>query len=142
MSKKDKADREQEPEGVSARVGKAYSAAIDGASSAAKSATAGFESNPVAALLGGLALGAAAGALIARSEREKALLAPLGDKLGNAARAAIEAGRAAGKDAIDDAGLDLDSLREQAAGLFTQARTAAGTVGLAAFEAAKDSARG
>lgn len=126
---------------VGAKVQGAYSAALDGASDAVRGAASGIEANPVAALLGGLALGAAAGALIARGEKEKALLAPLGEKLNGAARAALEAGRAAGRDAISDAGLDVDGLREQAAKLFGQARDAATTVGTAAFSAARDDIR-
>ena len=129
-------------EGVSAKVQHAYAAALDGASDAVKGAASGIEANPVAALLGGLALGAAAGVLIARGDREKALLAPLGDKLNGAARAALEAGRAAGRDAVSDAGLDLDGLRDQAAKLFGQAREAATTVGTAAFSAARDELKG
>lgn len=131
-----------EPDGVAAKVQHAYAAAVDGAASAAKGAASGIDANPVAALLTGLALGAAAGALIARSEKERALLAPLGERLGGAARAALEAGRAAGRDALADQGLDTDGLRDQAAKLFTQARQAAGTVGLAAIDAAKEHARG
>ena len=67
--------------------------------------------HPLAALLGGIALGAAAGALMPRSDREKALLAPLGDKLAAAASAAIAAGREAGADALRGTALDKDALR-------------------------------
>lgn len=127
-------------QGITAVVTQAYSTAFDKASGAARGAVTGIDANPVAALLGGLAIGAAAGVLIARGEREKALLAPLGERISDAARAAIEAGRAAGQTALSDAGLDLDSLRDQSAKLFGQAREAAGTVGLAAIDAAREKA--
>ena len=138
----DKKMGDETPEGVTARIQHAYEAALDSASGAAKGAATGIDANPLAALLGGLALGAAAGALIGRGEKERALLAPLGDKLSGAARAAIEAGRAAAHEALADQGLDTDGLRDQAAKLFTQAREAAGTVGTAAISAARDQARG
>lgn len=135
---KSKAANDAAVDGVGTTAQGAYAAALEGASSAARGAASGIEANPVAALLGGLALGAAVGALIARGEKERALLAPVGDKLNGAARAALEAGRAAGRDAVADAGLDLDGLRAQAAKLFGQAREAATTVGTAAFVAARD----
>lgn len=127
-------------EGMTAKVAHAYDAAREGASSAMRETASGIETNPIAALLGGLALGAAAGVLIARSEREKALLAPLGERLADAARAAIAAGRSAGADALDDAGLNLDNVRQQATKLVEQATKAASAAGSAAFAAARDSA--
>lgn len=99
---------------------------------------ASLEANPLIALLGGLALGAAAGALIPRSEKEKALLAPLGDKLSGAAQAALDAGREAGAKALKDNDLSVEGLREQVSKLLGQAGEAATTAGAAAFEAAKD----
>ena len=134
--------RDEAADGVAAKVQLAYTTALDSASQAAKGAATGIDANPLAALLGGLALGAAAGALLARGEKEKAMLAPLGDRLSSAAHAAIDAGRAAAHEALADQGLDTDGLREQAAKLFTQAREAAGTIGGAAFTAARDHARG
>ena len=65
------------------------------------------------------------------------MLAPLGERLHGAAQAAIEAGRAAARDALADKGLDADGLQAQAAKFFTQAREAAGTVGSAALSAAR-----
>lgn len=129
------------PEAVTAKVADAYASARDRAASVAHGAASGIEGNPLAAILSGIALGAAAGALLPRSDREKALLAPLGERLAEAVRAAIAAGRSAGLEALDGSGLSIDSLREQVARLVSQAGQAAGTAGLAAFNAAKDGVR-
>jgi hypothetical protein len=121
---------------VSERVATAYAAAREKTASAGQT----LESNPLAALLGGIAIGAIAGALLPRIEKEKELLAPLGAKIGDAARAALEAGRNAGTDALDEAGLSTDQIRTQVSRLVEQALKAASTAGTAALEAARESA--
>jgi hypothetical protein len=123
---------------ISAKVTGAYATAVDKASSTTKDVIATVEGNPLVALLGGLALGAAIGSLLPRSDKEKAMLAPLGEKIGEAASAAIAAGRAAGAQAYEDSGFSADVLREQVVKLVGQATDAAGTIGTAAFEAARD----
>ena len=135
--------RQEEPtpsrqEVISAKVAGAYTAAIDKASTATKDVVASVEGNPLAALLSGLALGAAIGSLLPRSEKEKAMLAPLGEKVADAASAAIVAGREAGTQALEDSGFSAEGLREQVAKLVGQATDAAGAVGTAAFEAARE----
>lgn len=121
---------------ISERVAAAYAAARE------KTAEAGqtVESNPLAALLGGIAIGAIAGALLPRLEKEKELLAPLGEKIGDAARAALDAGRNAGTGALGEAGLSSDQIRTQVSKLVEQALKAAGTAGTAAIQAARESA--
>jgi len=49
--------------------------------------------NPVAALAGGFAVGALVGALLPSSRREREALQPIGAKLGEAARGAVDTGR-------------------------------------------------
>jgi ElaB/YqjD/DUF883 family membrane-anchored ribosome-binding protein len=121
---------------VSDRVAAAYAAARE------KTAGAGekLESNPLAVLLGGIAIGAIAGALLPRLEKEKELLAPLGEKIGDAARAALDAGKSAGTEALADAGLSSDQIRSQVSKLVEQALKAASEAGTAAVEAARESA--
>ncbi|WP_420137040.1 hypothetical protein [Sphingomonas sp.] len=121
---------------VSERVASAYAAAREKTSGAGQS----LEASPLAALLGGIAIGALAGALLPRIEKEKELLGPLGAKIGDAARAALEAGRTAGTDALDESGLSTDQLRAQVSKLVEQALKAAGTAGAAAIQAARESA--
>lgn len=127
---------------IGAKVTGAYAVAVDRASSTTKDVIASVEGNPLVALLGGLALGAAIGSLIGRSDKEKAMLAPLGEKIADAASAAIAAGREAGVKAYEDSGFSAEGLREQVAKLVGQATDAAGTVGTAAFEAAREKVQG
>ena len=145
MSKapKTSAQAESEPEvrndaygKVSERVAAAYAAAREKTGQAGET----LESNPLAALLGGIAIGAIAGALLPRLEKEKDLLGPLGQKIGDATRAALDAGRSAGTDALSEAGLSSDQIRQQVSKLVEQALKAAGTAGSAALEAARESA--
>jgi ElaB/YqjD/DUF883 family membrane-anchored ribosome-binding protein len=120
---------------VSERVAAAYAAAREKTAGAGQT----LQANPLGALIGGIAIGALAGALLPRIEKEKELLAPLGARIGDAARAALEAGRSAGTDALDEAGLSTDQLRGQVAKLVEQALKAAGTAGTAAIQAARES---
>ncbi|PZU09042.1 hypothetical protein [Sphingomonas sp.] len=132
------------PEGKTAatKVTSAYEAAREKATGAVHSTVSLIEANPLAALLGGIALGAAAGALIPRGEKEKALLAPLGDKLAAAAAAAITAGRDAGLDAVKGTALDKEALRSQVSSLFGDAAKAASAAGVAALAAGREKVSG
>ena len=128
-------------ERVTERMNAAYSTAIDKAGSGVQGAASALESNPLVAVLGGIAVGAIAGALIPRLAQEKDLLAPIGGKIGDAARAALDAGKTAGTEALTGAGLSTDSLRGQVSALVDQAIKAAGAAGTAAVGAARDAAR-
>lgn len=142
MSKSDKKPAKAEAAAeTSVKPGK-LETARDKAAGAVQDTIALLEANPLAALLGGIALGAAAGALIPRGEKEKALLAPLGDKLAAAATAAIAAGREAGVDALKGSALDKEALREQVSSLFGEATKAASAAGAAAFIAGKETISG
>jgi len=121
---------------VSDRVAAAYAAAREKTGQAGEK----IEANPLAALLGGIAIGAIAGALIPRLAKEKELLAPLGDKIGEAARAALDAGKTAGAGALEEAGLSSDQIRAQVSKLVEQALQAANEAGTAAVAAARESA--
>lgn len=125
---------------VSERVTSAYSAALEQAGGAVKGASSGLDANPLAALLGGLAIGAIAGALLPRLDKERELLEPIGGRVRDAARAALDAGRSAGVDALDEAGLSTDKLREQASTLFEQVVKSGGAAAGAAFGAGRDAA--
>lgn len=125
---------------VTQKVASAYAVAREKAAAATNGAIEGLEGNPLIALLAGLALGAAAGAVLPRGDREKALLAPLGARIGDAAAAAIEAGREAGSKALDEQGLSVDALREQAAKLFGSLTEVAGAAAGEALAAGKASA--
>lgn len=85
---------------------------------------------PLVALAGAAVVGAVAGALLPRNDRETELLGPVGSKLGKAAGEAVKAAREAGKQEL---GLlsgeqsPIDSLVEKALGAVSAAGSAAAT---------------
>lgn len=93
--------------------------------------------NPVAALVGGLALGAIAGVLIPSTRKESELLRPLGSKVGEAAKVAAKAAREAGQDTLVELGLNRDSAREQVSKIVDSALKVAGEAGTAAARAVR-----
>lgn len=115
--------------------------AVAKSESAAGKALSAIDANPVVALIGGLAIGAVAGALLPRGARESDLLRPVGRRIGGATRAAIDAATAAGKEALDDGGLNRDALRQQTGKIVEQVLKAAGAAGTAAIGAARDTPR-
>jgi hypothetical protein len=116
----------------------AFEASRDGARAAAHKTAEGLDSNPLGVLVGGLALGVVASALIPRTQRERELLAPVGKRLSTTAAAAITAAKETGRRELETRGFTRDGAREQARSLFqnfTEALTQAGT---AAAQAAKE----
>ena len=96
----------------------------------------GIESSPLALVAGGLALGAVAGALLPRSDRERSLLAPVGAKIGGALTAAVAAAREAGQSELDGLGLNRQTARDQARTLVDGLLKAASTAATAGAQAA------
>jgi len=121
------------------KAGEAVEAARAQASLAARRAADGIQDNPIAALVGGLALGAVAGALLPASRREAELLGPLGSRVGEAGKAAAQAAREAGQQRLADLGISRESAREQVSKIFDGAVKAAGEAGSAAAKAARQS---
>jgi hypothetical protein len=93
---------------------------------------------PLAVLAGGLAIGALAGAVLPRTERESELLGPIGKRLTDGATAAARAARDAGKAELDEAGVSRDAARAQINRLIDGVLSAAGSAGEAAAKAAMD----
>lgn len=108
----------------------------EAADDAARRAVESIEANPLGILVGGLALGVVAGALIPRSDKEKELLAPVGKQLGDRAKIAIEAAKNAGKAELDELGLSKSAARDQAKSLFQGVAKALSTAGSAAAHSA------
>lgn len=116
--------------GARAKVTNALGAARTRASSATQQVGTRIEDAPIAALVGGLAVGAAIGALLPRTQREAETLGPIGHKIGQAAteaaRAAIDAGKA-------ELGLNqpakspVEAIMDKAIGAVSGAATAAGS---------------
>lgn len=119
-------------------VSNVYHTGVDKASDAVH----GLESSPVGILVGGLAVGLIAGALLPRSQREKDLLAPVGQRISDTARSAVQAAREAGQAELETRGLTRDGAREQVRGLVEGVVQAVSTAGAAAAKGAKQNADG
>jgi hypothetical protein len=107
------------------RTSAAYATARERAGSAYETAgrktSQGIDSNPVAAVVGGLALGAIVAALLPRTEREEQLLGSAGRKINDTAREAARAAREAGRQQLDEIGLSKEGLRSRLDGITDQA---------------------
>ena len=98
----------------------------------------GIDKNPLAIVLGGIALGAIVGALLPTTEREKKVMGKTGKKLNKKAKEMAKAAKAAGKQQVDSLGLNGDAVREQFRDLVSKAALAVKAAGDAAkAEAAK-----
>lgn len=72
------------------------------------------DANPVAALIGGLALGALAAAVLPRTRKEEELLGPVGSKINDRARTAAQSAMEAGQNKLDELGISKDSAIDKA----------------------------
>ena len=98
----------------------------------------GIDKNPLAIVLGGIAIGAIVGALLPRTERETKVLGKAGKKLNKKARKMAEAAKAAGKEQVESLGLNGDALRLQFRELVSKAAVAVKAASQAATDAAKE----
>ncbi|MDP1026062.1 hypothetical protein Q5H91_02465 [Sphingomonas sp. KR1UV-12] len=121
---------------------KSHHGARDTASDVARRTAAAIETNPLAILVGGAAIGALAGALVPRSAKERELLAPLGQRLGDTARQALAAAREAGKEELGNAGLTPDAARERGRSLLDGVGKALASAGSAAAHSTRASDKG
>ncbi|MEG3175700.1 hypothetical protein U1872_05625 [Sphingomonas sp. RB3P16] len=108
--------------------------------SAADKAVASIEANPLSALVGGLAIGALAGSLVPRTAQEANLLAPVGKRLSETARGAVDAAKQTAKSEFDVLGLSRDAARGQVSRVLEGVLKAVSTAGVAALAAANDKA--
>ena len=102
---------------------------------AARRTAKGIEANPISVLVGGVALGVLAGALIPRTEQESKLLAPVGKRLTDTATGAAQAARDAGKAELDSLGLNKDAARVQVGKVIDGVIKALSSAGAAAAKA-------
>jgi ElaB/YqjD/DUF883 family membrane-anchored ribosome-binding protein len=96
-----------------------------------------IDQNPLAMVIGGIALGAIIGALLPKSEREEKILGGTGEKLNAKAREMANAAKAAGKEKIDNMGINRESARDQFRDLVSKATEAVKAAGQAASDAAR-----
>ncbi len=97
-----------------------------------------FDKNPLAIVLGGLALGAIVGALLPNTERENRVMGKAGKKLNKKARQMADAAKEAGREKIDNLGLNGDTFRDQFRGLVDKASEAVKAASKAASDAARN----
>ena len=99
------------------RTAAAYATARERAGSAYETAgrktSQGIDSNPVAAVFGGLAIGAIVAALLPRTGREEELLGGVGRRINDSAREAARAAKEAGRGQLDELGLSRDGLQSK-----------------------------
>lgn len=115
------------------RTATAYEEARASARSAGRRTLDGIEANPVAAVVGGLALGAIAAALLPKTRREEELLGNVGRRLNETARDAAKTAADRGREQIVDLGLNregvrrkLDEFTDRAIGAVSGGKSASG----------------
>lgn len=116
---------------------KAAEATANTARDLAHKTASGIEANPMAVLVGGIAVGVLAGAFVPRSARETKLLATVGKRITDTARGAVDAARDTAKSELDVLGLTHNAARDQVGKLLGDVVKALATAGTAALEAAK-----
>ena len=137
---------EQARSSVAGSVSDAYASGREKASevyaTARGKATESLENNPLAMLVGGIAIGAVIGALLPRTEREAKALGAVGEKVRGAANEAIEAAKGAGRDKLDELGLNKAHARDTMKSLLDGAIAAAGSGATAALDSARKNSGG
>jgi len=99
------------------RTSAAYGAAREAAGSVGQKTAETLDTAPMIAVAGGLALGALLGALLPRSSREEELLRPVGKRINDTARQAVDKARASARDQIGDlGGKAADAIRSASKG--------------------------
>jgi gas vesicle protein len=96
-----------------------------------------IDKNPLAILAGGLAIGAIAALLIPSTKREQKALGKAGKKITETAKRAVDAAKSAGKEKVDNLGLNQDTLRDQFRDLVNKASEAVKAAGKAAADEAR-----
>ncbi|AHE54765.1 hypothetical protein [Sphingomonas sanxanigenens] len=119
------------------KAAEAVDATKRGAASATRKAGDAVQDNPLAVLVGGLALGALAGTLLPRTRREEELLGDVSRTIHDRAGEAVKAARAAGVEHLDSLGISKENAKAQASSLLDGVVKAAGSAGTAAAEKVK-----
>lgn len=123
------------------RAGSAYDSTREAAGRARRRATDTFDANPMSAVVGGLALGALAAAILPRTRRETESLGALGGRINERAREAALAARDAGRDKLEELGLTREAAKQKLSEAASTAGEAVRTSASAAAKAAKGSRR-
>jgi hypothetical protein len=102
----------------------AYGAARDGASKARQQTADTIDTYPLAAVIGGFAIGALVAGLLPRTERENETLGALGGRINDPAREAALAARDAGREKLDELGFNKEGLSERLSDFASSASAA------------------
>lgn len=113
----------------------AYASAQKGAKTAKEKTAQQVQDNPLAFLVGGVALGALIGSMLPRTEREAKTLGATGKKISKAASDAAKAARNAGQEKLEALGINAEAAKEQVGKLASSVVTAIEEAGSAAGKA-------
>jgi ElaB/YqjD/DUF883 family membrane-anchored ribosome-binding protein len=116
------------------RAERATAATKASAKRAAEKTTETVDHNPIAAIVGGLAVGAIVAALLPRSRREDALVGEMGKKVRSTASNAAKNATATAKEQLDALGVNADAARDQIRDLVGKVAEAAKSAGSAAAD--------
>lgn len=122
---------------VRASAAKAIETTSGTARDLARKTAEGVEANPVGVLAGGIALGAVIGTLVPRSASEEKLLAPVGKRLQQTTRGAIDAAKDTAKAEFDVLGFSRNAARDQVGKMLGGVVKTLATAGAAALLSAK-----
>ena len=123
------------------RTSSAYGTARESASRVSERTAQGIESNPEAAIIGGLALGAVIAALLPKTQRESEMLGQYGRQINERAREAVQAAKDAGRSQLEEVGLSRDAAKQKLNDLASQAKQAVRTGASAAAKKVKGSGK-
>lgn len=107
------------------RTSRAYASARENASRARERTSEGIDGNPMAALIGGLALGGVLAAILPRTRREEELLGDYGRRINDRAKEAARAAKEAGKSKLDELGYNRETIKEKVQSLRSDAKEVA-----------------
>ena len=103
------------------KIGESIKSATDSAKTKTND---GIDKNPLAIVLGGIAIGAIIGALLPRTERETKVLGNAGKNLNKKVRKIADAAKVAGMGQVDTLGLNGEAMRAQFRELVSKAALA------------------
>ena len=130
---------EQAAASTKAGAQRAASATKAGAKKAADKTSQSVETNPLAAIVGGLAVGAIVAALLPRTARENKLAGNVGRTVRDTASKAAKNATATAKDQLDALGVNADAAKGQLRDLISKIGEAATSAGSAAADTVRKS---
>jgi ElaB/YqjD/DUF883 family membrane-anchored ribosome-binding protein len=132
-----KANAEHAAAAGRAKARDAAQSARTNAKKAARKTSQSVEQNPLVALVGGLAIGAIAAALLPRTAREDKLAGNVGRTVRKTAKTAAKVARERAKSELDGLGVNADAARAQFKDIAAKVGKAAASAGAAAVDSAR-----